>query len=470
MLNPGYAEGSGLPTLTGPTIAIPVLGARQLLTVTGTQFKSPKLLEIADGLDNWLLGPQSDNTTWLRGLIPTNLLNAYGTLPIADKTGAMATAIYQAGAYLQVNDKTRMKPEDYDNEKKLGQYYDRLRNQAFNVIATKLGFNILSPVPLGTTEPGILPELREVGIVSFRQEFSDILRGVLSVNAEYGYNLQDPIGTAVSIFASENPDKLVFTVSKNSQEARKVINYTQETKKWAINNVKLLKEYPSVGWVFAPHIGEYDPSVINFLQATDLISEKTNVFDDDNGVLKRYLTELAAVKDRQLYYDVDREVQRLLNDPENPERNNFMYRKDLMEKGKNTKAMIMAGNAALTEVLKNSDWKNRQSLLGRFKNLNSMANDPEVVTLMEKEKNDLVVSNLQKMTALTNRMLVVLEDTKIRGQFGSEETLEKVYRDGINNLENIMGANLTLGHAYTHIIRPLLDDVYTTPTVAIARQ
>ena len=470
MLNPGYAEGSGLPTLTGPTIAIPVLGARQLLTVTGTQFKSPKLLEIADGLDNWLLGPQSDNTTWLRGLIPTNLLNAYGTLPIADKTGAMATAIYQAGAYLQVNDKTRMKPEDYGNEKKLGQYYDRLRTQAFNVIATKLGFNILSPVPLGTTEPGILPELREVGIVSFRQEFSDILRGVLSVNAEYGYNLQDPIGTAVSIFASENPDKLVFTVSKNSKEARKVINYTQETKKWAINNVKLLKEYPSVGWVFAPHIGEYDPSVINFLQATDLISEKTNVFDDDNAVLRRYLTELAAVKDRQLYYDVDREVQRLLNDPENPERNNFMYRKDLMEKGKNTKAMIMAGNAALTEVLKNSDWENRQSLLGRFRNLNNMANDPEVVTLMEKEKNDLVVSNLQKMTALTNRMLVVLEDTKIRGQFGSEETLEKVYRDGINNLENIMGANLTLGHAYTHIIRPLLDDVYTTPTVAIARQ
>lgn len=470
MLNPGYAEGSGLPTLTGPTIAIPVLGARQLLTITGTQLKSPKLLEVADGLDNWLLGPQSDNTTWLRGLIPTNILNAWGTLPIADKTGAMATAIYQAGAYMQVNDKTRLKPEDYGNEKKLGQYYDRLRTQAFNVIATKLGFNILSPVPLGTTEPGILPELREVGIVGFRQEFSDILRGVLSVNAEYGYNLQDPIGTAVSIFASENPDKLVFTVSKNSQEARKVINYTQETKKWAMNNVKLLKEYPSVGWVFAPHIGEYDPSVINFLQATDLISEKTNVFDDDNAVLRRYLTELAAVKDRQLYFDVDREVQRLLNDPENPDRNNYMYRKDLMEKGKNTKAMIMAGNAALAEVLKNSDWENRQSLLGRFNNLNYMANDPEVMKLMEKEKNDLVLSNLQKMTALTNRMLVVLEDTKIRGQFGSEETLEKVYRDGINNLENIMGANLTLAHAYTHIIRPLLDDVYTTPTVAIARQ
>jgi len=469
MLNPGYAEGSGLPTLTGPTIAIPVLGARQLLNTVGTRFGSPLALEIGEELDNWLLGPQSDNTTWLRGLIPTNVLNAWNTLPLADKTGAMATGIYQAGAYLQVNDKTRLKPEDYGDEKKLGQYYDRLRLTAHNVIATKLGFNILSPVPLGSTEPGILPELREVGIVGFRQEFSDILRGVLSVNAEYGYNLQDPIGTAVSIFASENPDKLVYTVSKNSQQARTAINYTQETKKWAIDNVKLLKDYPTVGWVFAPHIGEYDPSVMYFLQAADLISEKDNVFDNNNQVLRRYLTELAAVKDRQMYFDVDREVQRLLNDPENPDRNNYMYRKDLMEKGKNTKQVILAGNAALKEVLLNSNWENRQSLLGRFNNLNSMSNDPEVMKLMEKQKNDVVLSNLQKMTALANRMLVVFEDTKIRGQFGSEEALEKVYRDGITNLENVAGANPTLGHAYSNIIRPLLDDVYSTPTVAIAR-
>ncbi len=170
-----------------------------------------ELLEIADGLDNWLLGPQSDNTTWLRGLIPTNLLNAYGTLPIADKTGAMATAIYQAGAYLQVNDKTRMKPEDYDNEKKLGQYYDRLRNQAFNVIATKLGFNILSPVPLGTTEPGILPELREVGIVGFRQEFSDILRGVLTVFYEFLFRRVNSFCFAVTLKA---PYPIKFFVVK----------------------------------------------------------------------------------------------------------------------------------------------------------------------------------------------------------------------------------------------------------------
>lgn len=469
MLNPAYSEGAGLPTLTGPTMAIPVLAARQLLTTYGLATDSPWAIKVGDNLDNWLLGELSDNTTWLRGLVPPNLLNIWNTLPLADKTGAMATAIYQAGAYLQVNEKTRMKPEDYANEKKLGRYYDRLRLQAHNVIATKLGFNILSPIPLGTTEPGIPKELREIGIVSFRQEFSDILRGVLSINSQYGYNLEDPIGTAVSIFAIENPDKLVYTVSKNSQQAQNAINYTKETKDWFINNTALVKAYPTVAWVFAPHIGEYDPNVMYFLEAADLIPTKDNVFDDNNAVLRRYLTEVAAVRDRQRYFDVDREAQRKLNDPTNEQRNNAVYRKDLLEQADNIKKIILSGNAALKEALLNSEWETRQSLSTRFNNLNSMVNDKEFQSNLSKNNNEIVLENLKRMTALTQRMLVVFEDTKIRSQFNADQVLEQVYRDGIKNLENISGANLTLGHAYTTIIRPLLDDVYTTPTVAIAR-
>lgn len=469
MLNPAYQESAGVPTLTGPTIAIPVLAARQLLTTYGMAKDNPLAIKIGDNLDNWLLGEQSDNTTWLRGLIPPNLLNAWGTLPFADKTGAMAIALYQAGAYLEVNEKTRMLPEDYLNDKKMGDYYNRLRLQAHNVVATKLGFNILSPIPIGTTEADIPEELRRVGIVSFRQEFSDILRGVLSVNSQYGYNLQDPIGTAVSIFVSENPDKLVWTVPKNSKQAQMAISYTQETKQWAINNTKLLKTYPSVAWALAPHVGEYDPSVIYFLQAVDLIPEKDNVFEDNGAVLKRYFIETAAVRDRQRYFDVDREVQRLFNDPNNLQRNNATYRKDILEQASAVKQTILAGNAALREALLNSDWENRQSMQTKFNNLVSMVNDQEFKDDFAKDGNTYVVENLKKMSNLTRRMLIVLEDTKIRSQFNADETLEKVYRDGISNLENIVGANLTLGHAYTTIIRPLLDDVYSTPTSAIAK-
>ncbi len=65
-----------------------------------------------------------------------------------------------------------------------------------------------------------------------------------------GSNLKAPVKGGL------NPRRISFAArfggmagamkdSKNSQEARKVINYTQETKKWAINNVKLLKEYQS---------------------------------------------------------------------------------------------------------------------------------------------------------------------------------------------------------------------------------
>ena len=469
LLNPAYSEGAGIPTLTGPTMAIPVLAARELLTKIGMRFDNPLTLKIADNLDNWLLGELSDNTTWLRGLLPSNISNAWGALPVDMKTGATATALYQAAAYLQVNEKTALKAEDYADEKKLGQYYDRLRLQAHNVVAAKLGFNILSPVPLGTTEPGIPAELRRVGIVSFRQEFSDILRGVLNVNSTYGYNLEDPIGTAVSIFIAENPDKLIYTVSKNSKEAKTAINYTQETKNWVINNTKLIKDYPTAAWAFAPRVGEYDPSVIYFLQAIDFIPERQNVFDDDNAVFRTYLTDIAAVRDRQKYFEVDKKVQELFNDPNNLERNNALYRKDLLEKATSIKKIIMTGNPALAESLLNSEWTTRQTLLSKFNNFNSMINDVETQETLSKGNNEVVLANSKKMVALAQRMLLVFEDTKIRGQFNSEETLEKILREGTANLENLASTNLTLAHIYTGIIRPYIDDVYRIPTKALAK-
>ena len=469
LLNPAYAEGAGIPTLTGPTMAIPVLAARELLTKVGTSLDSSLVLKVADNIDNWLLGDLSDNTTWIRGVLPPNILNAWGALPVDMKTGATATALYQAAAYLQVNEKTGLKTEDYADEKKLGQYYDRLRLQAHNVVAAKLGFNILSPIPAGTTEPGIPAELRRVGIVSFRQEFSDILRGVLNVNATYGYNLEDPVGTAVSIFIAENPDKLIYTVSKNSKAAKTAINYTQETKNWAINNTKLIKDYPTASWAFAPRVGEYDPSVIYFLEAIDFIPEKQNVFDDDNSAFRTYLTDIAAVRDREKYFDVDRKVQELLNDPNNFQRNNALYRKDLLEKAINMKKIIMTGNLALSESLLNSEWTTRQTLSSRFNNFNTMINDVETQEALSKGNNEIVLANSKKMVALAQRMLRVFEDTKIRSQFNSEETLEKILREGTANLENLASTNLTLAHIYTGFIRPYIDDVYRVPTKALAK-
>jgi hypothetical protein len=73
------------------------------------------------------------------------------------------------------------------------------------------------------------------------------------------------------------------------------------------------------------------------------------------------------------------------------------------------------------------------------------------------------------MTALTNRMLMVLEDTNIRTQFNGQETIDKVRQEGLDYLKNFAAGNAPLTEAYQTIIKPLIDDVYTTPTVAMSK-
>jgi len=109
----------------------------------------------------------------------------------------------QAAAILQSHNNTKLKPEDYGNEAKMTLYVERLKTAAFNMIAIKSAFNTISALPMGSTDPVISNELRKMGIISMNQAFSDILRGVLDNNAKYGYNFEDPIGLATSMFVGD---------------------------------------------------------------------------------------------------------------------------------------------------------------------------------------------------------------------------------------------------------------------------
>jgi len=273
-------------------------------------------------------------------------------------------------------------------------------NARWDIVAIRAGFNTLSPVPLGNTQPDIPSELRKQGIVSFNQYWGEIIRGVTINNSENGFYLHDPIALATAMYIGDNPDRLVYTVSKSSRAAKVAINYTKETKNWAIGNKKLLERYPEVGWVFAPHVGEYDPNVMYFLEASDLIGPKENPFDFQGQGLKDYIISVTAAKDRYNYYQIDKDV------------------------------------------------------------LESMVNDKEFIDKLPKEQ----VKTLQLMTSLSRRLLNVFEDTNVRSQFNGTETLDKEKIQGMANLENLAKGNRALTDAYESIIRPLLDEVYTTPT------
>ena len=462
LLNPSYGEGSGVPSLTGPSMAAPVLGVKAILSISD----DPRLKYIGDNLDNWILGPQSDNTTWVRALIPSNLLNVWGQYDPEHKTGVEASTLVQAAAYLQANKATRMLPEDWGNAEKVEQWYDRLRIQAHNVVSVKLGFNTISAAPMGSTEPGIPDELRRSGIVTFRQEFSDILRAVLDVNSKYGYQLSDPIGAAVSMFASNYPDKTVYTVSPNTKSAQLAINYTNETKQWVMKNGPLLETYGDVAFVFAPHVGKYDPSVVKFLEASDLIATKNSPFDLNGQQLKKYLLTISVAKARNDYYNVDRELQKRLTDPNNPERNRASYRQEEIANAKAVKANMLASNPALKKVLGTSAFETRQSLASRFNHLDQLVNNKKYSKYIP-ETASYILS--EQMLPLAKRVVAVLEDVNIRSQFDGEERVQTELTNGLNNLKKYAAGNAILSEAFDSIISPYLNDLYTIPTVAMGK-
>lgn len=462
IMNPSYSEGAGVPSLSGPTAAVSIFGVKAFLNT----FNNPTATNIGENLDNWILGPQSDNTTWVRALVPTSLLNFWKTLPTDHKEGQEATNFIQAAAYLQSNSKTKMTHADWGDAAKVQQYYDRLRLAAHNLAAVKSGFNTFSPAPMGTGDPNIPKELREVGIIGFRAEFSDLLRAVLESNSQYGYYMADPIGMAVGMFIGNNPDKLIYTISKNSKQAKTAINYTAETKTWVINNDKLLSVYPDVAFVIAPHTGKYDPNVVKFLEASDIIGPTTNPFDDNSKLLKQYLLDAATVKDRTKYYDIDREVQIKFADPNNLDRNRASYRTDLLNQAKSAKEALLIANPALKLNLGTNPVETQQALWSKFNHLNQMVNNKEFAKVFPSEGQRLL---LQQMCSLTDRMLMVLANPDVKSQMNGRETMNKVHDEGLANLRKISTANPALTEAFQVIIEPLISNVYTVPVVAMEK-
>jgi len=473
MLNPSYSEGAGIPSLHGETMAISVLAIKQILGMSGQK-------RIAEEVDNIILGPVSDNTTALRAFVPSMLTNFWKLLGESNMKGVdagmLATSVQQAAAYLQFSDDFRLEPQDATDVAKLEKFLDRLSISTYNILAFKAGMNIVSPIPVGTTVDGVNPLLRDANVIGFRAEFNDILRAVLEVNAIEGYQQTDPVSTAVALFVGSYPDKLIFTVSKNSKASKTYINYTKDTKNWALDNPKLINRYNEIAFLFAPHVGEYDPYVVRFLEAAEIIPDNINPWVNADGTqtspLYRYIKELTAAVDRGKYYDLERKYNADITNPNNAMRNNVNYRATLLAEVKAQQQALKNANPMLKYTLETSRIQYVADMKSRFTALKQMINDPDFVTKEKKNiKGKLPYGqrdNVQLMVNITTNMLVVFEDENIRSLNDGGLTLQKVYEEGMNNLTKLAGANYASGQAYQKIIKPLLEEVYQIPTKGLS--
>jgi len=473
MLNPSYSEGAGVVSLHGPTMSLSVALLKTIFKFGG-QFVGQEStgLKISEELDNLILGPIGDNQTLPR-MLPPALHNIWALMDTEHRTGAWATAIQQAAMFMQYNDSTKITPEELQDPAKLQKYYDRLGIAAYNLIAVKAGFNTLSAVPMGDTTDGVNPLLRDAGIITFTEEFNDILRAVMDVNAENGYPLSEPIAVAVSMFVGSYPDRLVFTVAKDSLGAKLYVNAIKETKNWVFDNKEMIERYNSAAFVFAPkpQDAEYDPITVKFLQASGIIEPKNSPFVTDKNAdtpLMRYIKELAAVKDRAKFYDLDREMNNLLTDPNNPRRNDPAYIAEIRAQVTYQKTVLKEGNPMLAYTLGTSEVTTRELLQKNFKDIKFLVSDPDFTSTNGKPQKGKIDPNTQKqikqMLNIASTMLLVFEDNNIRTQPTGIDTLNVVYKEGIENLEKLSLANPYAGMAYQNIIKPLLDDVYRIPT------
>ena len=465
MLNPSYAEGSGAVSLHGATMSLSVASLKQLFKVAGFQKQGEEL-------DNLILGPIGDNQTLAR-MLPSALHNIWAGMDPEHRTGAWATAIQQAAMFMQYNDSTKITPEELNDPAKLQKYYDRLGIAAYNTIAVKAGFNTLSAVPMGDTSDGVNPLLRGAGIITFTEEFNDILRAVMDTNADQGYPLSEPIAVAVAMFVGSYPDRLVFTVAKDSLGAKLYVNSVKETKNWVFDNKEMIKRYNSAAFVFAPkpQDAEYDPATVKFLQASGIIEPKNNPFvtdKNDDTPLMRYIKELAAVKDRAKFYDLDREMNNLLTDPNNPRRNDPAYAAELKAQVAFQKGVLKEGNPMLAYTLGTSEVTTRELLQKNFRDIKFLVSDPDFTSTSGKPEKGKINPSTQKqikqMLNIASTMLLVFEDENIRTQPTGIDTLNVVYKDGMENIMKLSVANPYASMAYQNIIKPLLDDVYRIPT------
>ena len=122
----------------------------------------------------------------------------------------------------------------------------------------------------------------------------------------------------------------------------------------------------------------------------------------------------------------------------------------------------------LAYTLGTSEVTTRELLQKNFKDIKFLVSDPDFTSTTGKPQKGKINPSTQKqikqMLNIASTMLLAFEDENIRTQPTGIDTLNTVYKDGMENIMKLSLANPYAGMAYQNIIKPLLDDVYRIPT------
>ena len=357
-LNLNFANPSLSPDAAMPTLSGPVAGGSVWLfkTIVGS-LPTPYGDVVADKVDNIMLGEIGDNLTFRRAVIPVWLDRAYRVISSDDKDKQEVTAVHQAIAYNQANGIGL--PPDATAEDKY-EYMKKIRITGHNVVALR---NILgmTPIPFGvsTKESRDVPDyLREVGITAIRQEFFDLYENLAKAPNPRRDDLYEE---ALVAFVGQNPNRLVYTVSRNDKVKEIAFQKTDAVKDWTIRNQDFIKKYGDVAFLAAPDVGDFSPAAYAWFEAAEMIKSRD---------LESFLNEVQVAVDRQRYFDAeDKAFDAIANEPDYRK---HQYIKDATEQYRKA---LRISNPFLDRALQQGDFgiSKQETML---RDLKAMLNDP----------------------------------------------------------------------------------------------
>ena len=294
LANPSFSPDAGLPTLSGPIAALGVLGMKSILGRTGTTGQ-----KAAEELDNLALGNIGEGMDIVRALVPSSLQKVWKIVDANEKDKQEATAAMQAIAYNA--SQGLMLPPGASEEDKYN-YLKNIRISAHNLIAMKSALGLFAPIAPTTQESiGVPDYLKEVGIVTLRAEFFDL---VDAVTKKYGGDVQDPYELALATFMGKYPGKLIYTIARDEKTTKVQIQKTKALKDWAISNKKVIDKYGQAAFILAPRVGEFDAATYAWLEAADLLQDKS---------VEKYFVDVMVGQDKQAYYNIARDEKQMLS-------------------------------------------------------------------------------------------------------------------------------------------------------------
>lgn len=425
--NPGLSPDAAKPTLSGPLAGASVLLFKSIIGSLPNNVGDVA----ADQMDNLLLGDIGDNLTLRRAIVPVTLDRLYRIFTSDEKDKQEVTAIHQAIAYNQAYGKPL--PINATPEERY-EYIKNIRITAHNVVALR---NILglTPIPftVGTQDSQAVPDyLKEVGIGAIRQEFFDLYE---NLQAAPNPRRDDLYEEALAAFVGSNPNRLVYTVSRQDKVRKIAFQKTDEVKNWMLRNQDLIKKYGDVAFLAAPSVGEFSPAAYAWFEAAELIKSRD---------LESYLLEVQIAVDRQKYFDAEDRAMQQIQETADPNQQAL-----IREQARRYRESLRTANPLLDYALQQGDFgiSTQERMMVELK---QMLQDPDVkLSAVSRQK-------LNAAVEITNDAMMYFEYQNNSGNRNYVQDKKTYRNNALVSLNRLADGDPTFAQAKRVIFEPML--------------